>query len=87
MKLNPDLVRRTITGEHMLVPVGENALTFNGIYIMSPVADRIWELLEQGKDTEELTAILLEEYDVDEATLKADVNEFLAVLKENDLLY
>lgn len=87
MKLNPDLVRRTITGEHMLVPVGENALTFNGIFIMSPVADRIWELLEQGKDTEELTAILLEEYDVDEATLKADVNEFLAVLKENDLLY
>lgn len=87
MKLNPDLVRRTITGEHMLVPVGENALTFNGIYIMSPVADRIWELLEQGKDTEELTAILLEEYDVDEATLKADVNEFLVVLKENDLLY
>ena len=87
MKLNPDLVRRTITGEHMLVPVGENALTFNGIFVMSPVADRIWELLEQGKDTQELTAILLEEYDVDEATLKADVNEFLAVLKENDLLY
>lgn len=87
MKLNPDLVRRTITGEHMLVPVGENALTFNGIFVMSPVADRIWELLEQGKDTQELTAILLEEYDVNEATLKADVNEFLAVLKENDLLY
>ena len=86
MKLNPDLIHRTITGEHILIPVGETAQPFNGVFTMSPVAGRIWDLLGQEKDTEELMAILLEEYDVDEATLKADVDEFIALLKKNDLL-
>lgn len=86
MKLNPDLIHRNITGEHILIPVGQTALNFNGIFVMSPVADRIWELLEQGKETGELVPILLEEYEVDEATLKADVEEFLAKLQDNGLL-
>lgn len=86
MKLNPDLIHRTIAGEHILIPVGEMARNFNGIFVMSPVADRIWELLEAGKDTKDLLPILLEEYEVDEATLKADLDEFIGRLSENGLL-
>lgn len=86
MKLNQDLIRRNIAGEHILIPVGETAKDYNGIFVMSPVADRIWELLEQGKDTEELFPILLDEYDVDESTLKADLNEFITTLTNNGLL-
>lgn len=86
MKLNPDLIHRTIAGEHILIPVGEIAQTYNGIFVMSPVANRIWELLGQGKDTDDLLPILLEEYEVDEPTLKADVDEFLSVLIKNGFL-
>ena len=86
MKLNPDLIHRNITGEHILIPVGETAGVYNGIFVMSPVAGRIWELLEQGKDTEELFPILLEEYEVDEATLKADLDEFISTMTNNGLL-
>lgn len=86
MKLNPDLIHRNITGEHILIPVGEMALTYNGIFVMSPVAGRIWELLEQGTDTDALIPALLEEYEVDEATLKSDVDAFIRKLAENGLL-
>ena len=41
MKLNPDLIHRTITGEHILIPVGETAQTFNGVFQRFVTAD--WE--------------------------------------------
>lgn len=86
MKLNPDLVRRNIAGEHILIPVGETAQTYNGLFVMNPVAQRIWELLEQGTETDALIPLLLEEYEVEESVLRADVEEFLDSLKQNGLL-
>lgn len=86
MKLNPDLIHRNIAGEHILIPVGETARAYNGLFVMNPVAHRIWELLEQGTDTNALVPLLLEEYEVDEAVLKADVAEFLEILQRNGLV-
>lgn len=86
MKLNPDLIHRNIAGEHILIPVGETAQSYNGLFVMNPVAQRIWELLEQNTDTDALVPLLLEEYEVDEAVLKADVAEFLEILQRNGLL-
>lgn len=86
MKLNPDLIHRNIAGEHILIPVGETAQSYNGLFVMNPVAQRIWELLEQNTDTDALVPLLLEEYEVDEAVLKADIAEFLEILQRNGLL-
>lgn len=86
MKLNPDLIHRNIAGEHILIPVGKTAQVYNGLFVMNPVAQRIWELLEQGADTDALVPLLLEEYEVDQEVLTADVAEFLDTLKSNGLL-
>ncbi len=86
MKLNPDFVHRNITGENFLIPVGESTLKYNGIFTMSEVGNRIWELLSQGKNTDELVPILLNEYEIDAATLVADVEEFLSSLKSAGIL-
>ncbi len=86
MKLNPELIRRNIMGEDVFIPTGDTALKNNGIFVMSPVGARVWELLEQGMDTEALIPTMLEEYEVDEKTLRTDVQEFLAQLTAMGLL-
>lgn len=86
MKLNPELIHRNIIGEDIFIPIGQTALERNGVFVMSPVGARIWELLSQGKDTSELVPLLLEEYEVEPEVLKADVAEFLAELSRLGLL-
>lgn len=86
MKLNPELIHRNIIGEDIFIPIGQTALERNGVFVMSPVGARIWELLSQGKYTSELIPLLLEEYEVEPEVLKADVAEFLAELSRLGLL-
>ena len=86
MKLNPELIHRNIIGEDIFIPTGQTALEKNGVFVMSPVGARIWELLSEGKDTKELVPLLLEEYEVEQQVLKADVDEFLAELSRLGLL-
>lgn len=86
MKLNPELIHRNIIGEDIFIPIGQTALERNGVFVMSPVGARIWELLSEGKDTEQLVPLLLEEYEVEPQILKADVAEFLAELSRLGLL-
>ncbi len=86
MKLNPDLIHRRIIDEDIFIPLGQTAMENNGVFVMSPVGARIWELLSEGKDSTELTGLLLEEYEVEEAVLKADVEAFLAELVRLGLL-
>ncbi len=86
MKLDPDLIHRTIIDEDIIIPVGQTAMERNGVFVMSPVGARIWTFLEEGKDTVELVPILLEENEVEEAVLKKDVDAFLAELIRLGLL-
>ena len=86
MKLNPELIPRNIIGEDIFIPIGQTALQRNGVFVMSPVGARIWELLGEGKDTNELVPLLLEEYEVEPEILRADVDEFLEELSRLGLL-
>ena len=86
MKLNPELIHRNIIGEDIFIPIGQTALQRNGVFVMSPVGARIWELLGEGKDTNELVPLLLEEYEVEPEILRADVDEFLEELSRLGLL-
>jgi hypothetical protein len=86
MKLNPELIHRNIIGEDIFIPIGQTALERNGVFVMSPVGARIWELLGEGKDTKDLVPLLLEEYEVEPEVLKADVGEFLTELSRLGLL-
>ena len=46
-------------------------------FSLNPVATRIWELLDKLLLLDELCELLMEEYDVDEAQCKAEVEEHL----------
>ena len=46
----------------------------------------VWKLLEEGKEEGEIISSLMQEYEVDEETLTADVKDFLQSLREKELL-
>lgn len=85
MKLKEGFILRTVAGETIVLPSGDE-LDLNMMITLNDTGKFLWQRLETGAETEELVAALLAEYDVDEATAKAGVERFVAKLNENGFL-
>ena len=83
MKQNPDFIITDIGDDHVLVPVGKAAVNFNAIISLNDMGQTIWNMLENETSAEEILKNILAEYEVSEAQAKADIDSFLAKLKEN----
>lgn len=86
MKIRKQLVKRTIAGDVILVPVGDASLELKGLLTLNETGERMWDLLPQCDTEEALVRQMLEEYEVDEVTLRADVGAFLDSLRQLDIL-
>lgn len=86
MKIKKDFLLRTVAGQKVVVPTGDNVANFNAAITLNETAAFLWELLLEDRNEEELLANLLENYDVSEEIAKKDIEVFLTVLKENDIL-
>ena len=85
MKLKNGFVLRTVAGETVVLPSGDE-LDLNMMITLNDTGKFLWERLEVGAEMDELVAGLLAEYDVDEATARAGVERFVAKLNENGFL-
>jgi len=81
MNVLKDMILTEIEGEWYAVPVGEAAKRFSGMIRMNKTGKRIFELLMEGKDQDGVVKELMEEYEVDEATARSNVGDFIGKLK------
>lgn len=86
MKIRKELVKRTIAGDVILVPVGNASLELKGLLTLNETGESIWDLLPQCETVDEIVEKMLEEYDVDEAVLRADVDAILSQLRELEII-
>lgn len=86
MTIRKQLVKRTIAGDVILVPVGDASLELKGLLTLNESGERMWDLLPQCDTEEALVQQMLAEYEVDETTLRADMAEFLAELRRLEIL-
>ncbi|MBQ7857837.1 MAG: PqqD family protein [Oscillospiraceae bacterium] len=86
MEIKKQLMKRQVAGETFLVPLGKAVYDSNGLFFLTEVGAFLWDLLEKAESEEELVAAVLAEYDVDEATARADINAFLTKLREMGIL-
>ena len=86
MKIKDNFILKKVAGSYVVVPVRTRAVDFSGIIKLSESGAYLWRILEKGADRDELVSYLLDEYDVDEATAGADVDRFVAKLREVDLI-
>lgn len=77
MKIVKEFILRNIAGECVLVPTGATTQEFNGLITMSDTAKFIWENIEKADSFDELVKMMLNEYEIDEETAKADAHGFI----------
>ncbi len=86
MKIAEGFLLKSIAGTNVVVPTGSNTVSFGNVITLNETGVFLFELLENDTTEENLVASMLKEYDIDEATAKADVAEFVGKLKEAGLL-
>jgi hypothetical protein len=87
MKIKDGFVLEEVAGSYVAVALGKEAQNFNGFVKMNSTGAFLWKLLSQ-KDCDENTLVtaLLENYDVDEKTARADVLSLIEKLKGANIL-
>lgn len=86
MKLNENYVLKTVAGTPVVVPVGDAVNNIRGMITLNGSAELIWKALENGKDREEIVAMLKSEYDAPEEVLRADFDAFTDKLESYNIL-
>lgn len=81
-----DVVCRSVGAESILVPVRNNVGNLDYVYTLTPVAARIWTLLDGTRNTEAIIETICEEYDVGVETARADLETLLSDLAEVSLV-
>lgn len=81
-----DVVCRQVGGESVLVPIRHNVGNLDFVYTLSPVAARIWSLLDGTRNVDGILETICDDYDVSRETAAADLRELVDDLNEAGLV-
>ncbi|MDY6288139.1 MAG: PqqD family protein [Bacteroidales bacterium] len=87
MKINPIFKVRKVAGENIILLQGKNNGDMTRVVAFNESALLMWDSL-QGKDftIDDAVAVLLDNYNVDEATARTDAEKWAQTIRENGLL-
>ncbi len=80
-KISPEVLFRELAGEAVLLD-----LKSQRYFGLDEVGTRIWQLLDERRQTGGLLEALLDEFDVEEARLRRDLRAFLHRLTDAGLI-
>lgn len=81
IEISEDVLFQEVSGETVLLDLASEQY-----FGLDSVGTRIWALLNEGAAADAVVDTLLGEYEVERATLAADVDELLARLAEAGLI-
>lgn len=80
-RISDQAIANAVADETVILHLG------NGTYFgLDAIGARLWDAIKGGAPPASVCASLLAEYDVDQATLEADLRALLAELAENNLI-
>jgi len=86
MKIKDNFMLRKVADCYVVVPIGSAVAEFNGMINLNEVGAFLWRQLESETTFEDVLAAMLQEYEVEEAVAKADLEKFVSELKEANLI-
>lgn len=87
MKIKKDYVIKTIGEDIVVVPIKDEAISFNGIITLNKTGKFLFESLQkQDLSKEELLESILETYDVSEEKASQDIDVFIKKCKKQGLM-
>ena len=75
-----------LNGKMYQVPCGKTVYDSNGLFALNELGAFLWDRLPKADSEEELVAAVLEEYEVTREEAAKDIAEFLAKLKDMEIL-
>jgi hypothetical protein len=89
-KSNPGKTLYKASGEHLFSELNDEVVILNlkngKYYGLNPVGARIWELLQEPVSVEKIERAILSEYDVDREVCAREVEEFLTLMRDEELI-
>lgn len=86
MRISDQFMLRQVADEYLVIPVGEAALKVKGLIGLSESGSLLYRKLQAGCTEAELVRALLDEYEIDEATARADIGAFLEQMRRMGIL-
>lgn len=86
MKIKNGFAKRDIAGSTIVVPVGSTAKEFNGMITLNDTGSFIWDCFLKDISIDEAVEAVLAEYDVEREKAQTDVERFINMLKENNII-
>lgn len=86
MKIKSGFAKREIAGSFVVVPVGNTNREFNGMITLNESGSFFWDCFKKDITIDEAVKMVTDEYDVDAQTARKDVEGFVNLLRENNLL-
>ena len=79
--VSPDVIFQELKDEMVAADLN------SGVYFaMNEVAAQMWKLLQKASSIDEVVAAMLDEYEIDEETLRSDVRALVSRLEERGLI-
>lgn len=86
MKIKSGYVLRTVANEHIVVPIGNEAINFNGVLSLNETGKWLWEQMQSEVTLDSLVDKMVKTYQVDELTVKNDILEFVKKLETKSII-
>lgn len=86
MKIKEGYLLREVAGQFLVVPVGSQAISFNGIITLNKTGKVIWEVLQKETSKQAIIEALTHRFEVSIEQASQDIDAFLAVLQKHQLL-
>ena len=86
MKIKSGFAKREIAGSNIVVPVGSASSEFNGMITLNESGSFFWDCFCNDITIDEAVKLVTDEYEIDDATARRDIEKFVNMLKENNLI-
>lgn len=86
MRVVPGFVVRQIAGETIAIPAGPAARELSGLLALNSSGQFLFDLLQTEQTEDALVKAMLDTYEIDEVTARADVAEFVEILRSSSIL-
>ena len=86
MKIKEGYMLQSVAGSNIVVPIGDEALSFRGMLTLNEVGTFVWKALEKDNTPENIANGIVNEYNVDFDTALKDVNSFISRLRDKGFI-
>lgn len=85
MKIKEGFLLRNVAGNHVVVPIGQATLDFNGMMSLNETGAFLFSKMIEGTTREKLIEAVMTEYGIDEKLAQKDVDNFIRKVEGEDL--